>query len=360
MSRESIDIIVPVWNRPVETRACLASLIEYSPASRLILVDNSSDRETEQMLGEFAEALDVRALFLKNRQHEGFVKAVNRGLASAETDFVAIVRQNSVVRPGWLEPLHAFMLNTADAGIAVPAFTPSGAARSLLRGMEVVSGDFAAMLLRRSMLQAVGCFDEEMDGGRWCLLDFSRRGWRAGYKTCVVPDAVVERSAEVHLGSAARRQEMEQAMRSRFRDAWGMDSTYCLHLTKGSDADLLEPRLAQVAAAARQGHRVTLLAHPSVKSPLIRAGYDRCHEQVFIQSVARLLPERSARKAVDRLDSAGMSLIHVDWGHGFWFPCGDAQSSFEQFAETILANELRYYRSGSTLPPAGRIDENGN
>ncbi len=58
MEKPAIDIIVPVWNRPIETRACLVNLVEHSPAARLILVNNGSDRETECLLEEFAESLD--------------------------------------------------------------------------------------------------------------------------------------------------------------------------------------------------------------------------------------------------------------------------------------------------------------
>src|SRR5512140_3475500 len=99
------DIIIPVWNRPAETRACLVSLVQHSSDSRFILLNNGCDRETECILEEFAEALDDRALLIGSGVNLGFVRAVNRGLARAEAAFAAVVRTSSVVSGGWLGPL---------------------------------------------------------------------------------------------------------------------------------------------------------------------------------------------------------------------------------------------------------------
>ena len=54
MISPTIDILVPVWNNPFETRACLAGILSHSPGARLIVVDNASSRETELMLEEFS------------------------------------------------------------------------------------------------------------------------------------------------------------------------------------------------------------------------------------------------------------------------------------------------------------------
>ena len=62
MSSAGTDIIIPVWNMPTETRDCLAALVEHSPDFRLILLDIGSDQPTEQLLQEFADFLDSRAL----------------------------------------------------------------------------------------------------------------------------------------------------------------------------------------------------------------------------------------------------------------------------------------------------------
>lgn len=357
MTSKAVDIIVPVWNRPIETRACLVSLISNTSDIRLILLDNSSDRETEQMLGEFAEALDVSALFLKNQHNEGFVKAVNRALTFAGSEFIAIFRQSSIARPGWLKPLLEFMSANDDAGIVVPGYSPKrGNEPSLCRGMEISSGNFAAMLMRKSLIQAVGSFRDDMDGDSWCLRDYSRRAWQAGYKTFAVPDGVVETSEELQLGSPARRAEQGKIIRDQFRISWGDEAVYCLHLPKGSDPGSLEERLPLIATAARHGNRVMILAHPSLMPHLARLGYDRCHEYLSVHSYARLLSERSSRRTFEGCASHGLPLTHVSWESAFCFPCGNDTIPFSEFENSVMAHEKRFYKSSTIPADVGRSD----
>ena len=126
----AIDIIVPVWNRPVETRACLVNLTRCSPDARLILVNNGSDRETESLLEEFAEALDHRALLICSPLNRGFVRAVNVGLDRSEADCAAVVKQTSVVTEGWLDPLLTLLASRPQVGVAIPRLIQAPVPRS--------------------------------------------------------------------------------------------------------------------------------------------------------------------------------------------------------------------------------------
>src|SRR5512136_108571 len=102
MPSPSVDIIVPVWNNPFETRACLAAILEHSPEARLIVVDNGSSRETELMLEEFSEPLAEQALFITTERNIGLVPAINRGLASSQADFAVVLQPRVMVGKGWL------------------------------------------------------------------------------------------------------------------------------------------------------------------------------------------------------------------------------------------------------------------
>ncbi|GAM08175.1 putative glycosyl transferase [Geobacter sp. OR-1] len=364
MSHESVDIIVPIWNRPVETRACLVSLVQNTADTRLILVDNSSDRETERMLEEFAEALDVRVLFLKNLVNEGFVKAVNRGLSRAESKYVAIVRQNSIVRPGWFEPLYDFLHQTPDCGVVVPKYIEKDGKRSssrngaLSRGMELSSADFAALLMRRSLYDTAGNFDEQMDGAAWCLKEYSRRCWREGYRTCIVPDSLVEKSEEATLGSAARRVEHEQRIRAIFSESWGEEMAFCLHVPKGSEVTLAKERYAILATAARQGHRIIIITHPTNTSELASAGLDRCHEYITIHTLSRLLPDRSIKRAVAAASAYGLPVRHLSWDDRPGFECGAEPAAFSEFAQIVTNNQRDHYQKNiSTWNPGGESEK---
>src|ERR1700686_5239417 len=120
-----VDIVIPVWNRPFDTRTCLVNLSKYTPNARLILVNNGCDRETESLLEEFAEGLDERALLISTPKNLGFVKAVNKGMARAEAEFSAVVRCTSTVSAGWLDSLLALARSRSEAGVIVPRLVPA-------------------------------------------------------------------------------------------------------------------------------------------------------------------------------------------------------------------------------------------
>ena len=92
MNSPTIDILVPVWNNPFETRACLATILKHSTGIRLIIVDNGSSRETELMLEEFSESMGDQGLFIKSEKNVGLVAAINLGLARSDSDYTVIVR----------------------------------------------------------------------------------------------------------------------------------------------------------------------------------------------------------------------------------------------------------------------------
>ncbi len=122
MISPTIDILVPVWNKPFETRACLAAILAHSPGARLIVVDNGSSRETELMLEEFSDSLGDQGLFIKSEKNMGLVAAINRGLARSDSDYTVIVRPYVSVQQGWLEAFPVIQWNRG----AEPAEPGSG------------------------------------------------------------------------------------------------------------------------------------------------------------------------------------------------------------------------------------------
>lgn len=349
MTDDLIDIVVPVWNRPVETRACLVAIIEHTPNSRLVIVDNSSDRETERMLEEFAAALDVRVLLFRNSANEGFVRAVNRGLERAESRYTALVRHNSVVTAGWLDSLLAFAYENIDAGIIVPSFTGPAASRERLpRGMEVRYGDFAAMLLNRRLVETAGGFKEDSDGALWCLKEYSRRAMRAGFRTCIVPEAVVARNEDATLGSPVRRAELERRVRAEYHAAWGTENSYCIHIPKGADLSFFRSSLPVILACVRHGHRLSVLLHPRHSRDLQTAGVARLHSDLRIRFLPRLMSGKAVKDELASLSAAGLPVQLVGWpgddllpGLGETIPFSQFESSVRAVEQDVYGRELR-------------------
>ena len=203
--------------------------------------------------------------------------------------------------------------------------------------------------MRRSLLDAVGSFNEEMDGGFWCLKEYSRRAWKKGYRTCAVPEEVVEKSEELNFGSPVRRAEHDQRISTTFKERWGEEQAFCIHLPKDSDIGSIKERFHLILTAARQGNRIMLLTHPAIASELVRAGLNLFHEHINVFPFSRYVPERSARKAVSGFSVHGLPLTHVSWGDGGCYS-GEAEPvMFSEFERLVINNEQKYYER-SILP----------
>ena len=350
MNDPLIDIIVPVWNRPVETRNCLVNLAEHAPSARLILVDNGCDRETERLLEEFAEILDQRALLLRNNANQGYVRAVNRGLARAEAPNLAIVRNTSLVTAGWLEPLLGFARMRSEAGIIVPRLITGIAGKTGHGGeatatpIEADHGSFAAMLLKKELYDAVGGLDEEMDGGLWCLKDYSRRACRAGFLTCRVAEGTVIYREDIPFGSMERRELALQRSIARYRTRWGSEGSFCIYLPKEADLNILRQKLAVLQQGARQGHFFTVLTHPRLYRELTRAGCHHCHEQVRFVRLPHLFESGAIRRAM-KGGNAASDVRAVTGIDGIPFPGAVDSIPFAELERIVAATQAEKYGS---------------
>jgi GT2 family glycosyltransferase len=349
MGSPEVDIIVPVWNRPSETRNCLVSIIGDNPHARLILVDNGSDRETERLLQEFAEALDHRALLLRNEVNQGAVKAVNRGLSRAEADHVVIVRNTSLVTKGWLEPMVQLARENAEAGLIIPRLvsSPGGKAKGSPAGpsarQEEDHGSLAAMLLKKRLYDDIGGFDEELDGGLWCLKDYSRRAYRKGLLTFSVAAGTVYYTDETPLGSLSRREETLRRSQDAYRQRWGEAGAFCIHLPRETDGNMLRQRVDILLEGARQGHRFTLLLHPKLHKGAVAAGFDRFHGNLDIVRLPLLFPDRAGWRQLAQLKDTTPDIRAVAGIEGMPFPGVEESMPFARLEEMVVDARERFY-----------------
>jgi hypothetical protein len=324
MPSPSVDIIVPVWNNPFETRACLAAILEHSPEARLIIIDNGSSRETELMLEEFSEPLGEQALFITSERNIGLVPAINRGLASSDRDFAVIVRPQVMVVHGWLKAL----LDAAgmpQVGFVSPVFQGSGAPALARPGsgsalMETFSLSFTTLLIRGEMQKQLGVFDEGLDGAEWCLRDYIRRAETNGYRTCVTVQPELTCGHETVFGSQERRQEQARLSRDIYLSRWGVARHYCLYFGPEAVAADLSGTVEALVAAARQGHRFTLLLHRRQFKDFRRRGWNGLHTAVTICRLPLFGVQRSFARQFAALQAADPDLIPVQGSKDVIFP----------------------------------------
>ena len=90
-----VDVIVPTYNRPEMTDACLEAIRTTAPSARIIVVDNGSAR---------AATYDAD-IIVRHATNRGFAAGCNSGAALAETGTVVFLNNDTIPLPGWLEPL---------------------------------------------------------------------------------------------------------------------------------------------------------------------------------------------------------------------------------------------------------------
>ena len=206
------SLIIVNWNGRDLLGECLPSVEKQSvPAEEVIVVDNgSSDGSLEFLKTSFPY---VKVVSLD--KNYGFAKANNIGIRSASGGRIALLNNDTVVEPQWLEELNRALdkhpevgfcaskiLMYWDTDIIDAAGDTLGIARAYKRGhgrqngtefskAEYVFGACAgAAIYRRKMLDDIGLFDETFVTNLEDV-DLSFRAQLAGYKCMYVPAAVV-------------------------------------------------------------------------------------------------------------------------------------------------------------------------
>ena len=339
MQTPTVDIIVPVWNSLFETRACLASVLQYSNDARLIVVDNGSSRETELMLEEFSEPIAEHGLFMKSERNLGILTAINMGLARSDSDFAVILCPHVQVTANWLSGLIQ-VAQTENVGIVSPVFRGIGAPvmPDVPPGdemMETFQTSFSTLLLRKDMRNQIGNFDEGMDGGEWCLKDYLRRALKWGFHSCVTSRSRVVCGKETVFGSELRRLQQSHISSVTYRERWGGIRHYCVYFGRDALSGSLSSAIETILHGARQGHRFTLLLHNSQASNFRKNGWQKRHTSIEMRRISLFSSQRDLRKQFTKLQIAASDIIPVRGWEGVDFPGVNTAIPFSELAVAI-------------------------
>lgn len=219
MDTTRVTVVIPTYNGEKLLPGCLDALARQRFASfRTVVVDNgSTDASCALLAGRYPSVTVIRM-----GRNTGFAPAVNAGIRAAETEFVALLNNDTEPLPEWLGALVAAldadpgagfcaskMIDYRDGGIidsAGDCYASNG--RSVPRGFldrdcvrydspaEVFGACAGAALYRRSLFDRVGLFDERFISYKEDVdLDF--RAQLAGMRCLYVPSAVCR-----HIGGA--------------------------------------------------------------------------------------------------------------------------------------------------------------
>ena len=179
-----LSIIVPTWNCGPYLGPCLRSLLDQSVDAEVIVVDDASDDETNEVLSAFADRVRV----LRHEERRGANAARNTGLRSATGDFLVMADADNQYSPNWLEKLLEAVLSAPEIGLAYCGFSrlaedgdKRGFASHPWDPRTLWYDNYIDMpsLVRRAALPKGGLVEGFRPFDDWRLwLDMAVRGWK--------------------------------------------------------------------------------------------------------------------------------------------------------------------------------------
>jgi GT2 family glycosyltransferase/SAM-dependent methyltransferase/Flp pilus assembly protein TadD len=235
------SIIIPTWNKVELTMQCLTALASNTgnASFEVIIVDNGSTDGTQEFLSTLSGDLQL----ILNKENLGFAKACNQGARVARGKYLVFLNNDTIPQPGWLSSLVSEVDAHPEVGVVgskllypdgtvqhagvvrdcqhllpyhiYKSFAGSHPAVNQRREFQIVTA--ACLLIRRSLYEDVGGFDEKYVNG-FEDVDLCLKVRERGHVVVYQPRSVV-----VHLESQTPgRKQNEDANAARFLDRWGM------------------------------------------------------------------------------------------------------------------------------------------
>ena len=206
-----VSILIPVYNEWVITHRCLWSILQYTPGEyEVIIADDCSTDETAN-ISDYVTGVTI----VRQEENQRFLKNCNRAAEKARGEFLLLLNNDTTATEGWLAPLLK-LFESSDVGIVGPkllfpngklqeaggiiwddasgwnygrADDPSRPQYNYVRETDYVSG--AALMIRRSLWQKLGGFDEAFVPAYYEDTDLCFSARAAGFKVVYQPASTV-------------------------------------------------------------------------------------------------------------------------------------------------------------------------
>jgi GT2 family glycosyltransferase len=209
----AVSIVIVTYNSAAHVRACLRAVGElaYAGDREVVVVDNGSADDSAAVVA----AACPGARLIRAGENLGFAGGVNRGVAEARGEVLALLNPDAAPERDWLSQLVDPLADATIGVVGSKVLGSDGRIQSLgstldwplmlsaHRGdgtadngqhdalADVWSVHGAAMGFRREVWERLGGFDEGFFPAYWEESDFCERARRAGLRVMVAPRAVV-------------------------------------------------------------------------------------------------------------------------------------------------------------------------
>lgn len=121
-----VSVLVVTYGQVAHTRLCLEALRAYTAPGRyeVVVVDHGSTDGTVEVLRAQAAAWPALRVSARER-NPGFAAGINDAARQARGEVLVVLNNDTVVTPGWLEPLLAALADPT-VGLAGPTTNDSG------------------------------------------------------------------------------------------------------------------------------------------------------------------------------------------------------------------------------------------
>jgi GT2 family glycosyltransferase len=218
----TVTVVVPTLEADETLDECLASLERQTFSDfEVIVVDNSGRRAVQSQEKERG-----RVRVIANDRNVGFGAAVNQAFRESTAPFLAVLNDDAVAHPQWLETLLSAIEPRPDVGMCASQVRHASDGRLDSAGMllckdgsskqrghlespasyrrqeEALLPSGSAAFYRREMLEEIGLFDESFF--LYCEdTDLGLRARWAAWECLYVPGAVVEHRYSHSAGRAS-------------------------------------------------------------------------------------------------------------------------------------------------------------
>ncbi len=222
-------VVIPVYNQLHYTRKCLESLKKHAKGiGEIIVVDNGSMPD----MAEYLSGIDYIRV-ISNKENLGCAAAWNQGLDATDSNWVLFLNNDVLLTPGWLEGMLEFA-QEKQIDIVSPAIREGACNYDLEAYSKEFVGrmknharigvaDGICFLVRRTVFERVGRFDENFRIGQFEDVDFFRRAAMAGFRLGITGRSIIHHFGSVtqnHIRTVEKTTSYAAANRAYYRRKW--------------------------------------------------------------------------------------------------------------------------------------------
>lgn len=209
------SIIILTNNRLDYTKKCVKSIRKHTPeAYEIIFVDNgSTDGTVKWLQGQVKQNKNCR--LIENSDQVLFARACNLGIEASQGEFLLLLDSQVIVSQSWLSGMLKCMNSADDIGLVGPVsnlasgpqiienvpydndlnhmqeFALAIAHKNVGKTKDAIQLDGFCLLIKCSVLDLIGGFDEGYDSGSFAYDDLCLRSHIAGYQNVIAQDVFV-------------------------------------------------------------------------------------------------------------------------------------------------------------------------